>query len=259
MSAPRPAYFERTGPDAFAATEYTGGAWSTTEQHVSPLCGLVTAVILDHAATDLLLSRICFEILGVVAIDEVQVAVRTLRPGRTIALVGAEVTCRGRTVLLARAWLLAASDTSSIGATEDETLPGPDGFEPHPMSDLWPGRYVASVEAWSHPDDRPGRGRAWLRTPIDLVAGEQPPDPSRWVALVDSANGLAVRVPPRELAFPNVDLTVHLHRQPSGSWIGFDTRVSFGPRGQGLTSSVLHDEHGPVGTAAQVLTLRPRA
>jgi hypothetical protein len=33
--------------------------------------------------------------------------------------------------------------------------------------------------------------------------------------------------------------------------------VSFGPTGQGLTSSVLHDAEGPFGTMAQVLTVRP--
>ena len=35
------------------------------------------------------------------------------------------------------------------------------------------------------------------------------------------------------------------------------TTVVFGPTGQGLTSSVLHDESGPVGRAEQTLTIRP--
>jgi hypothetical protein len=33
--------------------------------------------------------------------------------------------------------------------------------------------------------------------------------------------------------------------------------VSFGAVGLGLTSTVLHDEQGPVGTMAQLLTVRP--
>jgi hypothetical protein len=59
------------------------------------------------------------------------------------------------------------------------------------------------------------------------------------------------------VAFPNVDLTAHLVRSPEPGWLGFDTTVTFGPTGHGLTSSVLHDEHGPVGTLAQSLTVRP--
>ncbi|EFF89683.1 conserved hypothetical protein [Streptomyces sp. e14] len=56
---------------------------------------------------------------------------------------------------------------------------------------------------------------------------------------------------------PNVDLTVHLHRRPEGGWTGLDTTVVFGPSGQGLTSTVLHDVRGPVGRAEQILTVRP--
>ena len=58
------------------------------------------------------------------------------------------------------------------------------------------------------------------------------------------------------MLFPNTDLTVHLFRQPTGDWLGLDTDVSFGPDGIGLTASVLHDERGPIGRAAQTLTLR---
>ena len=58
--------------------------------------------------------------------------------------------------------------------------------------------------------------------------------------------------------FPNVDLTIHLHRQPAGRWVGLDTTVVFGPTGQGITSTVLHDLAGPVGHAQQMLTVRPQ-
>ena len=40
--------------------------------------------------------------------------------------------------------------------------------------------------------------------------------------------------------------------------LGFDTTVSFGPDGLGLTRSVLHDAWGPFGTMSQILTVRPR-
>jgi hypothetical protein len=78
-----------------------------------------------------------------------------------------------------------------------------------------------------------------------------------FIALVDTANGIAVRHSPQDWMFPNVDLTVHLHRQPTGSWVGLDTTVIFGPAGHGMTSTVLHDILGPVGQATQTLTLRP--
>ncbi len=75
---------------------------------------------------------------------------------------------------------------------------------------------------------------------------------------MDTANGIAVRRPPTEWMFPSVDPTVHLHRRPGGDWTGLDTTVVFGPTGQGLTSTVPHDLDGPVGTAQQILTVRPQ-
>jgi len=69
---------------------------------------------------------------------------------------------------------------------------------------------------------------------------------------------MTVRAAPDAVAFPNVDLTAHLFDQPRGEWVGFDTSVSFGAAGLGLTSSVVHDIDGPVGTLAQALTVRPR-
>ena len=48
----------------------------------------------------------------------------------------------------------------------------------------------------------------------------------------------------------------HLFGEPRGDWLGFDTTVSFGSGGLGVTSSVLHDEDGPFGVLAQALTLR---
>jgi hypothetical protein len=57
--------------------------------------------------------------------------------------------------------------------------------------------------------------------------------------------------------FPNVDLSIHLFRSPTGEWTGLDTTVSWGAQGLGVTSTVLHDLAGPVGYAQQSLTLRP--
>mgnify|MGYP000616146169 CR=1 FL=1 len=90
-----------------------------------------------------------------------------------------------------------------------------------------------------------------------LLDGEPVSGLAHAARLFDIANGMTVRRDPREVAFPNLDLTAHLFAEPTGDWLGFDTRVSFGDRGLGLTASVLHDERGPVGTMSQILTVRP--
>jgi len=125
------------------------------------------------------------------------------------------------------------------------------------MTSLWPGGYIASLDVRALTPPEPGRATAWVHTPLQLVDAEPSSDLARFIALVDTANGIAVRHSPQDWMFPNVDLTVHLHRQPTGSWVGLDTTVIFGPAGHGMTSTVLHDILGPVGQAAQTLTLRP--
>lgn len=116
---------------------------------------------------------------------------------------------------------------------------------------------TAGAGGWAGGAPRPGRTTAWISTSVGLVAGQAASPLASYLALVDTANGIAVRRPPTAWMFPNVDLTVHSHRRPEGNWTGLDTTVVFGPAGQGVTSTVLHDLAGPVGHAQQMLTVRP--
>ena len=54
----------------------------------------------------------------------------------------------------------------------------------------------------------------------------------------------------------DVDLQIHMHRLPQGRWLGLETVQQIGKDGIGLTSSVLHDVHGPFGHSEQLLTVR---
>ncbi|MEW2295203.1 thioesterase family protein [Streptomyces sp. NPDC006743] len=254
-------YYVRTGDHRFTPTARASGAWDETELHFSPLGGLVVHAIDRYLATrppsGLLLSRISYDILGRLALQECEIEVDTVRPGRTIELLEAVVRVAGRPVVRARAWLLAAQDTASVAGGGAVPLTGPDGLAPWPMTDHWPGGYIASLDVRPVGPPRPGRATVWVSTPLALVAGEPCGPLASYLALVDTANGIAVRESPKAWMFPNVDLTVHLHRRPEGRWTGLDTTVVFGPAGQGITSTVLHDVHGPVGHAQQILTVRP--
>jgi hypothetical protein len=253
-------YFERTGPTTFRATEHVGGAWNTDEQHIAPALGLMThAVEADHrrrrTGDALVISRLSFDILGVLPLDEVDVEVRVLRGGRTIELVEAVLSHAGRPAVLLRAWLLDAHDTTAIAGSDLAPLPSPEAMQPWDPTEVWPGGFIASARL-RRDQTAPGRARYWVSTDVPLL--DEPTSPLASAAgLFDIANGMTVRVAPSEVAFPNVDLTAHLFRSPEPGWLGFDTTVSFGPDGRGLTSSRLHDEHGPVGTLVQTLTVRP--
>ncbi len=253
------AYFERTGPSTFAPTAHVGGAWNTDEQHIAPALGLMTHLTqLDHAQRHdeaLAITRLSFDILGVLPMEAVEVDVRVLRPGRTIELVETTLSHAGRAAVLCRAWFVAGRDTASTADGDLAPLAAPGTMPAWDPSDVWPGGFIASAEL-RRSESHPGRAGYWVRTDVPLL--DEPTSTLAAAAgLFDIANGMTVRADPAEVAFPNLDLTAHLFREPVAGWLGFDTTVTFGPDGHGLTSSNLHDERGPIGVLAQTLTVRP--
>jgi len=250
------AYYVRLGERRFLSTLHSQGAWQPGEQHLAPASGLVLAEVERRLPGDKLVSRASFDVLGVIHSGEFTIDVEVVRPGRSIELVEAHMRHGDVTSIRARVWRLASTDTMQVQGTEWAPLPPPDAMHPLALSSVWGGGFIGSLEARQDGDARPGRGRSWLRTRYPLVAGEDDSPIAGFLKLVDTANGLVVRESPGSVFFANVDLTVHFIRQPEAGWIGLDTRVNFGPTGLGETLSVLSDIHGPVGTAAQSLTVR---
>lgn len=254
------AYWKRTGARTFVPTEHVEGSWDLSDQHIAPALGVMAhAIELDRDGRrddDLVIQRLSYDILGTMPLEEIEVEVEVLRPGRTIELVQATCSHDGRSAVLARAWLGQDRDTTALAGSELSAMPRPDELEPWDMSDLWPGGFIASVELRRR-SVAPGRASTWVRTDKELIAGEDVSPLAAAAGLIDIGNGLAVRADPQQVMFPNLDLTAHFFRTPEPGWLGFDTTVSFGPAGVGLTSTVLHDERGPIGTMAQSLTVRP--
>lgn len=255
-------FFQRVGESEFQATPHVEGAWNAAEQHIAPTLGLLGHAIetdMQRRRGDdpLVLARLSYDILGVIPIaGPVRIDVEVVRPGRTIELVEARLRHGDRPAVLARAWLLKTFDTGGIAGTALSSLPPPEALPVYGFGGMWPGACVASLDARREMLGQ-GRARSWLRTDVALIGGEAVGATARALGLVDFANGIVPRLGPDAARFPNLDLTVHLLRSPVGDWLGFDTSVSFGESGVGLTHSILHDARGPLGSLAQILTVRP--
>jgi hypothetical protein len=257
------AYYQRLDAERFQPTDHVQGAWNEDEQHMAPLSGLLAHALERHDPhPGLVLARVSYDILGLIGLAPTQVRVRTVRHGKTIELLEAVAIVAGRDVVRARAWRLLSQDTGAVTGGLPRAMPVHALCVPLHASEIWSGGYVRSIEALRAPGAIPGEGQVWIRTALPLLEGEPVSPVAAFLGLVDTANGMNVRLDPRAWAFPNVDLTVHLHRSPEGGpgrWIGLDTLVTVGADGIGLTSTTLHDEHGPVGRAEQSLTVRPMA
>lgn len=257
------AYFKRIAGRRFIPQPSCGGAWTTSELHISPVNGLLAHELERWLASrpddGLRVSRLSLDYLGVFDFSECEVTVEVLRPGRAVELVEAVVAQHGRPALRGRAWRLATADTRAVAGGQRPTLAPPHEGRPHDLTAVWPGGYIQSIEMRALESPVPGRTTAWLTTRLPIVAGDATGDLAHFVLLVDTTNGIAVRESPDAWQFPNLDLTIHLLRAPRGRWVGFETRVAFGPGGHGITMAHLHDEAGHVGLAAQSLIVRPRA
>ena len=170
------AYWHRTGQHTFRPTEHVGGSWDLTTQHIAPALGVMAHEIeLDLVARRddrLVISRLSYDILGTVPMEAIEVAVEVLRPGRTIELVQATARHGGRTIVILRAWLVQPFDTAAHAGTGCPAIPSPDDTPAWPMSDLWPGGFIASAQV-RRTDHGPGRSTCWVRTDHALVADEE--------------------------------------------------------------------------------------
>lgn len=247
----------------YQPTEHAQGAWNEHEQHMAPATGLLTDELEKFVPqTNMRIARISLDILGLIPLDDFTITTRCIRPGKTIELIEAVMSSRGRDCIIARAWRLLTQDTSAIAGLEDQkALHKPDELPVWDDMKGWPGGFIESVRLVATPNRRAGKGMVWITNDIEMVAGEPTYDLVHLLGMVDTANGvvprLGIELSAAQWMFPNTDLQIHMHRSPKGRWLGIEAVQQYGSDGIGVTSAVLHDVHGPFGRSEQILTIRP--
>lgn len=249
--------------DATVTTRYCSnihaqGAWNPHEQHMAPASGLMAAELEQFAPrTDMRIGRISFDIFGLIHFGEFSISTRIIRAGKTIELLESEMISNGKTCIVGRAWRMALQDSKSIGGLEDQAIFQPETYPLWTGLQRWPGGYIHSLETRADENNRTGKGIVWINNNLAMVEGQPTSSFSHLIGMVDTANGIVPRQEGKfSWAFPNLDLQIHMHRYPTGQWLGLETVQQYGEDGIGLTSSVLHDIQGPFGRSEQILTLR---
>ena len=253
-------YFVRESPGLYRPTLHVGGGWNPEEQHIAPVIGLIAHELETHhrgRRNDVLpLVRLSVDILGVIPMDAVRLEVEVIRPGRTIELLEVTLSHGGRPAVIARGWLSQRFDTADVAHSGFDRVAAPEELASATLDERWPGGFVRSLDIRRESRGH-GRALSWVRPRPRLIDEVEVSPVARLLGAIDVANGLAPLAEPHEVAYPNLDFSAHLFRDPVGEWIGLETRVSFGDTGAGLTHSILHDGTGPLGSLAQVLTVRP--
>jgi hypothetical protein len=255
----------------FEATELTRGPWDGANQHAGPPAALLGREIerlegIGAGPADRLIGRITFEILAPVPIGTMRVEASVVRPGKRVDMVEASLSDgEGTPLIRARAWRLLRRrvDLPEGLADRERSQPPPpdqlgetDAFFPTGF-DI--GYHTATEYRFAAGSfTELGPGIVWMRIRRPLVAGEEPSALQRVLAVADSGNGISATLDYARYLFINVDLTVHLHRLPAGEWVCLDSVTVPEPSGIGQTDTVLLDERGPIGLAAQTLMVTER-
>jgi hypothetical protein len=237
-------FYEPDG-DHYVATELTRGPWDPGAQHAGPPAALIGREIERLGGGRMgggdgppaQVARVTYEILRMVPIGRLRVEAEVVRPGRRVELVQATLSDdRGEPLVRARGWRLRTEPVSfEAPQHRDAVPPGLDQAEPGSFLDT--GYDVGYHSAMEYRFVRGGF--------TELGAA-------------DTGNGVSVTLDWSRYLFINVDLTVHLHRMPTGEWVCLDAETFPEASGVGTADTQLLDESGQIGRAVQTLLVAER-
>lgn len=272
LELPAAAYLP-DGNGGFVSTQLTAGPWDSNGQHAGASAALLAHCMEQHDLAPGLtpfLARLTIDLLRPAPIAALQVDVRTVRAGRRAHWLEATLTAEGpdgpRDVARASG-LRIVGDPSGL---EEASLPGPVGERPPPPASVPTadgGHEAPWLMFWHGIDfrpfkgerDVPGPGGVWFNLEAPLVGGVENTPLMRAVTAADFALGISSVLPFDAFAYPNADLSVHLHRYPVGAWVALDAVSHVDPVGGTASSeAALWDERGRIGRAVQSLVVSAR-
>ncbi len=236
------AFFTRDG-DLWVPTDRSHGPWSMAQLH-GRMIAAVQAQVAESlfGAPDLMPARLTVDMFRAVPWAPLKIDAQIARDGRRVRSVDVSVTAEGVEVTRASVLFLRRSEEPpGKVATPPFTPPPPVNEVPlDPQGDpSWEGRTVPR---------KPGVEPivTWMRTLVPLLEGVPLTPFVRAATSSDSANPFG-HWSDDGLHFVNADVTLYLHREPVGEWIGLSIISRGSADGVGVANAAIYDETGPVG------------
>ncbi|SFR64675.1 Thioesterase-like superfamily protein [Marinobacter daqiaonensis] len=261
------ALFHRDG-DFYVPTPACGSPWSPRQLHGGPVVGLMAHAV-EQASdnADLHLARLTVDLLRPAPKAPLTVTTRLVRGGKRLQILEASLFAGETEVTRASALFL---ENRPVTVPEHAGFPAT-GLEPP----SWPVEAsIAEAGGWQnryspvglHSTAKAviiegvnggGQGCAWLKLPLPLVQGVLTSPTVMAATLCDFGNGVGQLNLSSDLGCINTDVTLYLHRNPVGEWLGLDARSRMQDTGVGLVETTLFDSQGPVGKILQaIITMR---
>ncbi|KAF0804998.1 hypothetical protein A6D6_02630 [Alcanivorax xiamenensis] len=262
--------FRRDG-DLYHPNQAALGPWSPDFLHGGSPSGLLAAVMEDAMdGADLRLARFTLDLLRPVPAKPLLATVETVRAGRRLRVLQGTLSADG--VVVSRATGLYLERTPvTVPAEARFDAPALPARDSRPVASLiavaerdlekprlpLPGLHSTVEVALIDGVEGRGRGRAWMRLPVPVIEGAPCSTVVRAATLSDFGNGVGQLKVAGDIGTINADISLYLHRDPRGDWLGLDARSRMEDNGNGLVETTLFDEHGPVGRVLQATLAMP--
>lgn len=252
--------FTTAGAHVFDSTALTGGPWRSDAQHGGPPAALLARIIESVEEPTERVARLSVELVKPVPLARLTATVKRTQMSRRVAHGSASLSADGVVVATASALFLATAELPEPDWRPAQTIRSPEDATPI-VAPTW----VSGDATAFHRDaidhrviegnfGSPGSAVEWIRLRQPVVAGEEPSPLCRVAAAADVASGISsIYGAESGVGLINADLTIAVHRQLIGEWVGIDAVTEIGPDGIGLCTNRLFDIVGTIGSATQSL------
>lgn len=248
----------------FKPTDYCRGPWHAEHCHAGPPSGLA-ARAMERLSAEQRLVRLTINLIRPVPLSGFRVQAQLTRKGRSVSTAeGIFIDTEGVERATFTGLLMTAMPPMEL-PTQHQDIGLPENAKAGGFAieqTVHGKRCFVDATQMKYPDDEnpdPGPTKCWMKT-LPLLDNEVPSPFQRICPLADCGNAFGRNADPWDSAtFANADLTVALHREPQGEWLGSHAHGYWEPDGIGLADAQLFDRHGAVGHALQTLVLRPFA
>lgn len=259
------ALFEPDGSSRFLPTDAAIGPWDPDLVHGAAVAGLFAGQLTPDEST---LARLTVEIIAPVPHTPLTLTRTEPAGGKRVRRQAAAIVVDGREVATATAVTVRRGDIDLPQSVLDQPSP----FDPGAVPDLTEtNRRAADIVGWESLDsqalvfkpvktgpDEPTQH--WISLTVPVVAGTKLRGTELAAVASDYGQNAVYRhLSLKDWSFRNAEQTLHLAREPVGTWIGMRCDCVIQPVGAGFNTADLFDEQGRVGTSAAALVVERRA
>jgi hypothetical protein len=248
-AGPRTIY--ETDGEAFVPTLLAIGPWDKRLQSGVALSGLAAHLVeRAESPVPMITTRLVTDLqrptpMGAPLLPRVSV----VRSGKRLQILQVEILCEGEVVVRSSA-LRVREDVSPANGLE-APVALPEGLPT--MTERSPLNAVLETRLQEGGLEQLGPGVVWARFVGDIVAGVSISPFVQLAMASDFGSGVSANIGWREWTFANVDISLHLLRQPRGAWARVQSRTRSAGNGIAIVDTLLADLEGTVGHAHQTL------